>query len=231
MLRESDERAEILVLRRAFVVLPFGTLEIILEVSEISGRWERFEFVSKSEVCLKVAGDDFHHRLPGLFAFLELGVNGRLESIAKVIAENQNLQRKLRLIPLCERFGILHAINKSKEQLEALALLLKRVHARQLLRRVLSLHREKPWLSFPPRLIEPDSLRVDVGVERFGIGTCAHGWMESGEPLQHRIACQRVGQSPERTRMIFGERDITIELPGAGERLAFGLPAFLDSES
>src|ERR1039458_4841765 len=46
--------------------------------------------------------------------------------------------------------------------------------------------------------------------------------MEGREPFQHRISRQRVGQSPEWTRMIFGERDISIELAWAGKRFAFG---------
>jgi hypothetical protein len=46
--------------------------------------------------------------------------------------------------------------------------------------------------------------------------------MEAGEPFQRRISSEQIGQSPERTGMIFAERDISIELTRTGKGIALG---------
>ena len=116
MLRVGDQQTEIIFPCRALVVLPFGALQIVRKMREVSRRPESFEVVGKAEIGLKMAGDDLEHGAPILLSRLEFGVKRRAEYFAQMITKGKELERKFRLSPHRERLGILDKFHECEQQ-------------------------------------------------------------------------------------------------------------------
>ncbi|MBK6407532.1 MAG: hypothetical protein IPF66_22460 [Holophagales bacterium] len=137
-----------------------------------------------------------------------------------MIAEGEEPERSLRRTLRRESLRVLHQLHQREKQLVSFARFEESPCTGHLSRRVLPLHGLKARLALSIGPVEPDGFGPDGRIERTRVGVPAILRPDVRQPRHDRRLLEGVRHRPERPGAVLLDRDVTVELPRARERVA-----------